>query len=147
MSNELFRRRGVCAAGGAHEPAGHNFVLPYDVPETSNTQQHWHYCNKCQAMFYQGAQGSEYDRRRGVCAAGGAHEPAGYNFVLPHDVAEAPNTQQHWRYCNKCQAMFYQGAQGSEYDQRRGACPKDGAGHEPAGYNFVLSWYTPTIVR
>jgi hypothetical protein len=136
------RRRGVCAAGGVHEPAGYNFSLSYNVPETQNSQTNWRYCTKCQSMFFQGVQGSAYDRRRGVCAAGGVHEPAGYKFVLPHDVSEMQNSQANWRYCTKCQSMFFQGVQGSAYDRRRGVCAAGGV-HEPAGYKFVLRWYDP----
>ncbi|MCC5668905.1 hypothetical protein LC653_34885 [Nostoc sp. CHAB 5784] len=141
-----YKSKGYCAASGQHEAAGYNFVLLHNISETSTAQTDWRFCNKCQAMFYQGAQGSEYDQRRGVCAAGGKHEPSGYNFVLPHDVPGTLTAQTDWRFCNKCQAMFYQGAQGSEYDQRRGVCAAGGE-HEPVGYNFVLPWREPQILK
>jgi hypothetical protein len=141
-----YESKGYCAASGKHEAAGYNFILRHNISETSTAQAGWRLCNKCQAMFYQGAQGSEYDQRRGVCAAGGKHEPSGYDFVIPHDVPETLTAQTDWRFCNKCQAMFYQGGQGSEYDQRRGVCAAGGE-HEPAGYNFVLPWHEPQILR
>ena len=39
----------------------------------------WRYCDKCQAMFFDGYP------TKGVCA-GGAHNAQGFNFMLPHDV-------------------------------------------------------------
>jgi hypothetical protein len=41
------------------------------------------------------------------------------------------NSQDEWRYCNKCHAMFYNGY------QEKGKCPL-GSQHEAAGYNFTL---------
>ena len=166
MSNELFRRQFLKTGVGFIAGAGSTIlfgdfssVLAQSIENTPfcppsgcpplpvrNEQGDWRYCNKCQAMFYQGEQGSQYDQRRGVCAAGGSHEPAGYYFSLPHDIPETSTAQTNWRYCNKCQAMFYLGAQGSEYERRRGACAAGGV-HEEAGYIFVLSWYRPSILR
>ena len=95
-------------------------------------QADWRFCQKCQVMFYDGYAG------KGVCSGGGnrhlggngtGHQPAGYNFVLPHDVP-GPG-QNNWRFCQKCQTMFYDGYPG------KGICPA-GGGHQAAGYNFVL---------
>lgn len=96
--------------------SNYTFVLP---------QASWRFCNKCYSMFYNGYQ------EKGACPGKGQHEAAGYNFILPHDVAATPTTQASWRYCNKCFVMFYDG-----YPQK-GKC-KGGGGHEAAGYNFVL---------
>lgn len=41
-------------------------------------QQAWRLCQKCEAMFFDGSP------NKGTCAAGGAHEAAGFIFVLPH---------------------------------------------------------------
>lgn len=41
--------------------------------------------------------------------AGGGHEAQGFNFTLPHDVAENANAQGSWRYCQNCHTMFYDG--------------------------------------
>lgn len=43
-------------------------------------QLDWRYCQKCHAMFFDGYP------TNGICAAGGQHEAAGYNFTLPYDV-------------------------------------------------------------
>lgn len=117
--------KGVCAAGGGNEAIGYNFVLPYDVPGTSTTQDAWRYCGKCHGMFYDGY------ADKGRCAAGGGHEAAGYNFVLPHDIQGTATAQTDWRYCGKCHGMFYDG-----YSDK-GRCAA-GGGHEAIGYNFAL---------
>jgi hypothetical protein len=75
---------------------------------------------------------------KGVCPADCAgHHAAGFNFVLPHVVAETATAQQDWRFCRKCQAMFFNGF------PTKGVC-KAGGGHEAAGFNFVLP-HAPAI--
>jgi hypothetical protein len=54
------------------------FVKPISVLAGSTDQPDWRFCNKCQAMFYDGYP------NKGRCAAGGAHVAQGYNFVVPH---------------------------------------------------------------
>ncbi len=39
--------------------------------------------------------------------------------------------QANWRFCRKCNAMFFDGF------PEKGVCPA-GSGHEAAGFNFVL---------
>ncbi|OUJ70464.1 hypothetical protein BXP70_24195 [Hymenobacter crusticola] len=82
-------------------------------------------------MFYDGYPD------KGRCAAGDGHAAAGYNFVLPHDVAATATTQAAWRYCGKCHGMFYDG-----YPDK-GTCPS-GGGHAAIGYNFVLPYIPAT---
>ena len=62
-----------------HEPyQTFEYTLSHDVPGTAIAQNNWRFCAKCFTMFFDGYPS------KGVCAAGGAHEAAGYNFVLPH---------------------------------------------------------------
>ena len=42
------------------------------------TQVAWRFCQKCEAMFFDGYP------NKGICAAGGGHEAEGFDFVLPH---------------------------------------------------------------
>ncbi len=88
-------------------------------------QAAWRFCAKCEAMFFDGFPS------KGVCAAGGPHQAAGFNFVLPHDVPETPTAQAAWRFCRKCEVMFFDGF------PSKGTCAAGGA-HEAAGFNFVL---------
>jgi len=127
MSNEIFRRQFLKAGVGFITGTG-SAILFGDfttVLAQSTGQRDWRFCHKCQAMFFDGFP------TKGSCAAGGTHEAMGYNFVLPHDVAETPTAQQNWRFCHKCQAMFFDGF------PAKGTCAAGGA-HEAAGYNFVL---------
>lgn len=90
----------------------------------------WRFCHKCNVMFYDGFPA------KGACPSGGGHEPAGYNFLVPHDSVENPTNQMNWRFCHKCNVMFYDGFAG------KGVCPM-GGGHEAAGYNFLLPHDVP----
>jgi hypothetical protein len=54
-----------------------------------------------------------------------------FAFALPHSVPGTPTAQTEWRYCHKCQVMFYDGY------REKGRCPPGGA-HVAKGYNFVL---------
>ena len=81
------------------------------------------YCNKCQALFYNGYPS------KGVCPAGGGHFAQGFNFSLLHDT-NGPG-QHDWRFCNKCEVMFYNGW------NEKGVCAARGI-HVAQGYNFIL---------
>jgi len=121
-----FADKGVCDAGGAHEPAGFNFDLPHDEPENEHAQAAWRFCGKCKCMFFDGFPA------KGSCAATGPHEAQGFVFVLPHDIPASEVAQGDWRFCGKCMAMFFDGFPG------KGACPADGGPHAAQGFNFVL---------
>ena len=118
--------KGRCPAGGGHQAAGYNFVLPHDLPDTPTAQANWRFCVKCTSMFFDGYP------QKGMCAAGGAHQGAGYDFVLPHSLPATALDQDSWRFCAKCTAMFFDG-----YPDK-GRCPQ-GGGHAAAGFNFALS--------
>ena len=93
-----------------------------------NVQGDWRFCAKCHEMFFDGFPD------KGRCPAdGGYHGPAGFNFILPHDIPPSDTTQESWRFCHKCHAMFFDGF------PDKGRCPADGAGHAAAGFKFVLA--------
>src|SRR5438105_2275034 len=75
-------------------------------------QREWQFCDKCLTMFYNGHQ----QGRKGVCPAGGAHEPQGFNFVRRQPVA-GRDSQFDWRFCSKCFVMYFNGDDGD--DNRR----------------------------
>jgi len=120
-----YRNKGRCPINKAtaHSPSGGNsnsYVLTYD--SRGPGQPNWRFCNKCEALFFDGYP------QKGVCAAGGGHVAAGYNFTLRYD-AKAEGTSG-WRFCNKCQVLFM--SAGSKV-----ICAAGGR-HVAAGYNFVL---------
>jgi hypothetical protein len=85
-----FPEKGRCAAGGGHEAAGFNFVLTHDVHDSPTQQGLWRFCEKCNAMYFDGFPlNPDGSPNRGVCVAGGGHEPAGFIFVHPHDIHPA----------------------------------------------------------
>jgi hypothetical protein len=74
-------RKGVCPAGGPHRAQGFVFYLPHDVAETVG-QPGWSFCDRCFGMFFSGNPPER--EKKGVCPAGGPHNPQGFLFVLPH---------------------------------------------------------------
>ena len=120
-------RKGACPADGLnHAASGFMFVLPHDVPESPNAQGAWRFCNRCFAMFFDGAPD------KGACDAGpGGHAAQGFVFVLPHDVPGSSTAQTAWRFCGKCFGMFFDGS------ENKGHCGGTG-GHVAAGFMFVL---------
>jgi hypothetical protein len=116
--------KGRCPIKSAHSAGdvgdSNSYILTYDSQGPG--QPDWRFCNKCQALFFDGYP------HKGVCAAGGGHVAAGYNFTLRYD-AKAEGTGG-WRFCNKCQALYL------SYPDK-GLCAAGGL-HVAAGYNFVL---------
>jgi hypothetical protein len=59
------------------------FVIPRMSGEemrlADSVQADWRFCQKCQSLFFDGYPA------KGVCPASGAHNAAGYNFVLAHN--------------------------------------------------------------
>jgi len=119
-----YRNKGRCPINksSAHSAVSdsNSFVLTYDSPGPG--QPNWRFCNKCEALFFDGYP------QKGVCAAAGAHVAAGYNFTLRYD-AKAEGTRG-WRFCNKCQVLFM-----STSD--KGLCAAGGR-HVAAGLSFVI---------
>ena len=61
---------------------------------------------------------------------------------LPWGSSQSPlltPAQPDWRFCDKCQSMFFDGY------QTKGVCAA-GGGHRPNGFNFVLPHDTPSSV-
>ncbi len=115
--------KGVCPEGGGHNAQGFIFNVPYDIPSSETAQAYWRFCDKCFAMFYNSAS------TKGVCPVGGTegHHAQGLKYVLPHSVPESPTAQAHWRFCDKCLAIFFDNA------GTKGTCPVGGAdGHHAA---------------
>src|SRR4051812_41310585 len=96
-------------------------TIPKPIFAGAPRQANWRFCNKCEVLFFNGYP------NKGSCATGGAHVAQGFNFLLPHDVAETSSEQRNWRFCNKCKAMFFDGF------PVKGSCPAGGA-HVAQGY-------------
>src|SRR4051794_24270359 len=107
------------------------FILPALVSDVFADndffQSQWRYCDKCEALFFNGFP------TKGSCPGGGGHNAQGYDFELPHgnQLLESEKAQVNWRYCGKCFSMFYDGF------PDKGKCSA-GGGHAAQGYKFRL---------
>jgi hypothetical protein len=90
-------------------------------------QDRWHFCKKCGVMHFAPS--------KGPCVAGDEHEAQGFNFTLPHGIAEAPFTQRDWRFCRKCHGLFFGG--------NPGRCIKGGGHDGKDSFDFVLTHSVP----
>ena len=85
------------------------------------SQSGWHWCKKCQGMYFT-------CNNSGVCPAGGAHDDTGSR---DHVLSESGSGQSDWRWCNKCQGLFWA-------KDSLGVCPSHS--HSDVGSaNYVLS--------
>ena len=98
-----------CPVGGTHTPPPEsqsgNYSLPYNAAPDPSRQSGWRWCNKCQGLFYgPGATSS-------LCPAGSTHAPpaesGSWDYCLLHNVPPDSSRQSDWRWCNKCQGLFY----------------------------------------
>ncbi len=120
-----------CPAGGAHEVPANSRSWDYGVSQAplddANHQSFWHWCNKCQGMFYGEGTGSH-------CPRGGPHASptvsGSSSYTLAHGIGEQANWQSNWLWCNKCQGLFYGDVNGSR-------CPAGGTHASAAESN---SW-------
>jgi hypothetical protein len=141
-------RKGLCAAGGAHQPQGFNFVLHYSSERRQpvpgrDSQYEWRYCSKCFGMFFDGGDGL------GVCPLverdrefrDNRHRPYGFIFGLPHDHAANPG-QKDWRFCGKCFGLFFDDPKNSY----KGKCPGGGVHVRSSNsFNFQLAFVSEWI--
>jgi hypothetical protein len=118
------------------QPAG--VEIQTGEPLGFSRQSDWRWCNKCQGLFFGG------DVAASRCPTGGTHaapaQSGSYNYSLPHDARDDPGRQRDWRWCNKCQGLFFGG------DVAASRCPAGGTHAAPAqsgSYNYSLPRYAP----
>jgi hypothetical protein len=124
------QRAGDLAGGLAIVPVISLLLGP--APRAEIFQTDWRWCHKCQGLFFGGNPGS-------VCPAGGSHDSAGsgnYTLVVNSPREEGPRSvsQSDWRWCHKCQGLFFGDNPGS-------VCPAGGS-HDSAGsgnYSLVMN--------
>jgi hypothetical protein len=74
-------------------------------------QEEWRWCSKCHGLYFSGK--PSIGTTEGKCPAGGTHSHAGsanYLLVLNSNVPG----QADWRWCSKCQGLFFAGSPGSK---------------------------------
>jgi hypothetical protein len=128
---------GACPADGQpHENLNSGNYAPSQAPIglPDPNQDDWRWCHKCQGMFFASGRA-----RAGVCPFDRqAHENSGSaDYVLMHDLNDFVATnrgQDQWRWCHKCQGLFYSNAQ-----PLAGVCPADNRQHDASqSANYIL---------
>ena len=112
----------ICPAGGNHvfNESG-DYVLPNNAANPPG-QPGWRQCHKCAGLFYSLNPGSKCP----VTTPTSAHDSTGSGgYSVVNNVANDPG-QHHWRWCNKCQGIWYQ-------DLGVSVCPADGKAHSLSG--------------
>lgn len=112
-----------------------------DVPERGpkeGSQAGWRWCSKCQGLFYGPLQGVS------ACSQGGPHEDPEVSgsgtYALRFGVPEGPDIQTEWRWCNRCQGLFF----GPMHD--KSICPRGGTHAAPdvsGSSNYALAHNMP----
>lgn len=129
--------KGICPSGGVHTPTEPVLTLAHksfrESAAEGPSQARWRFCAKCAGLFWEDI----FRTARGFCPAGGGHDPWGLEFLLAFDRAEQEHRQTAWRFCGKCNCLFF--------EPEPGTCPQDhkphvaGAGPQASGFNFALT--------
>jgi len=98
-------------------------TLPYP------TQTGWTFCKKCNGNFYREGQGLSH------CPSNGTHQPYDshdFSMVWMDPNQPVDPGEQNWRWCRKCQGMFF----GNALPNR---CPADSGSHDGSqSANYIL---------
>jgi hypothetical protein len=98
-------------------------------PANAGTQGNWRWCRKCQGMFFPG------NGTTGKCPAGGGHDQSiSWQYYLNYEPTydETSSYQRNWRWCGKCQGLFYAG------NGTTGKCPAGGGHYQSVSVDYVL---------
>jgi hypothetical protein len=107
-------------------------------------QADWWYCVKCYGMYH-----SDNDTAGGVCPDGGTHQNnTDYTqYVIPHSggslsqTSPAKGVQVGWRWCSKCQGLFWGSAAAES------VCPAGGQHLVSSGaYVYDLAYGGPSFL-
>jgi len=122
---------GNCAGGGLHDHTGSASYLVAMQGNGIVGQDNWRWCNKCQILAFAG--GSNL----GSCPAGGLHNHTGSNDYVLTTKSNLPlpqESQNNWRWCNKCQILAFGGGAGA------GNCAAGGQHDHTGSSNYVLDY-------
>jgi len=122
--------QGACPSGGKHDASSSGYYDAVIGDNIAGAQNFWRWCYKCEGLFYSG------NPDQGACPAGGKHDgsQSGHYSVVVGNAPATGLTQVGWRWCGKCQGLFYSG------NPDQGACPSggkhDGSASGPYGASF-----------
>jgi hypothetical protein len=92
-------------------------------------QDNWRWCGKCEGLFYGGHQSTSN------CPTGGTHDGSGsydYQLFYLDPPVSASDIQPNWRWCGKCEGLFYGGHQSTSN------CPTGGTHDGSGSYDYHL---------
>lgn len=141
---------GVCPNGiSPHNKDGsYIYAIEYNQGQVSNPQGNWSWCSLCQGLFYWPNQAHSFCpgnfnvQGTGLLPHQGIGQDGSYNYYLPYNRSIVSDPQSFWRWCGKCQGLYYQGGSGTS----KGSCPAFypdySRGHEMGGgsYNYAIVW-------
>jgi hypothetical protein len=92
-------------------------------------QDNWRWCDKCQGLWFAG-------HERGSCPGsgllGGGHSYDGSGNYSLESQSSFSNGQRGWRWCNKCEGMYFAANLLADGSPNHGRCPA-GEAHNPNG--------------
>lgn len=98
-------------------------------------QNAWRWCHKCEGLFFSG------NPSQGACPSpgGGPHDASQSGHYAMHLGDAVPGAQSNWRWCRKCQGLFFVG------NPSQGVCPAGGShdANESGHYSLVLGDQAP----
>lgn len=116
-----------------HQTSGHGLKLFHSVPGP-NREGGWRRCRRCEQLFFDGFE----DGNKGACPKwdkprpGHVAAPDSPEFFLPFDVAPHTDQQNDWRFCTKCNVLFFLP------HNVDGDCAAGGK-HRAHAFNYVLN--------
>ena len=98
-------------------------------------QNNWRMCNLCMGIFFNG------HPSKGKCPfdlpgfGNGQHQAdPSVHFQLSFASPKKPNSQDNWRWCNKCEGLFFHG------NQSDGRCPAGGLHNAAFSGNYQIQF-------
>src|SRR5215831_5098077 len=119
---KVLRLAGAAGAAGVAMAVGTTLAVTPASPANAS-QSGWRWCRLCQGFWFAG------NPTTGACPANGT---AGHSFVgsgnyaIPRSSDWFGGDQPLWRWCNKCEGLWYAG------NGTSGVCPA-GGGHDDTG--------------
>ena len=98
-------------------------------------QTGWKSCTKCSGMFYTGFNLDPLPTAQSYCPQGGAHSAAPAFYCIEMNNP-SPTGQVEWRWCSKCQGLFY------GLNQAASRCPAGGAHDGSSSANYSVRFNT-----
>ena len=99
------------------------------------TQRNWRRCSKCQGLWF------GPNAAQSTCPEGGSHSSAGSdNYSLVRNAASTPpNHQANWRWCSKCQGLWF------GPNAAQSTCPEGGPHSSAGSGNYRLPIVTSRV--